>query len=50
MGSTLRQRKVMGWAAAYLECTKCHEWGEIRLGMYVYDPRLERRFVCQVCK
>ncbi len=44
--------KLMGWAEAVpLEmCTKCGNLGEAALGMLIYDPRVDRRWIFHVCK
>jgi len=49
---SMEAAKLMGWAEAVpLEmCTKCGNLGEAALGMLIYDPRVDRRWICQVCK
>ena len=44
--------KLVGWAEVVPTetCTKCGNVGEAALGMLVYDPRVDRRCICQVCK
>lgn len=44
--------KLMGYAEIVPteKCTKCGNVSEAAKGMLVYDPRVDRRWICQVCK